>query len=115
MSRRFSVNELPASCNYSEAAGAIDASPSWNNTLYSNAINEESGYGLNFKRKWVAAEELKNNRVCSTILSDVAEEEASGKIKKIRLSKEQCSLMEESFSKNKTPEVVSQFKLLTCF
>ena len=64
---------------------------------------------MDLNRKWVAAGELENERLWSRVLSDV--EELGRTKKKLKLSKEQCYLLEESFSKNNAPEPVSLFML----
>ena len=60
---------------------------------------------MDFKRMQAATEEFENDRACSRVDSDVEEEGATKK--KPRLSEEQYALLEESFSKNKLPAMVS--------
>jgi hypothetical protein len=68
---------------------------------------------MDFKWKWVVAEESKKNKVCSRVLSDVEEE--GGDKKNLKLSKEKCGLLEEILSKNKSPKLVSLFMSFTCY
>eukprot|EP00253_Pinus_taeda_P001932 PITA_01932 len=93
---RSNGKKFPASYFYNEDARAINVSLSNSSTVDSNAskteIKQKRGYG----------EELENDRVWSTVLNDV--EELGSSRKKLRLSREQCGLLEESFKKNRAPE-----------
>ena len=72
----------------------------------SGATNSGNG-SAQIKRKRRDGDELENDRVCSRVLSDVEEEGCSRK--KLRLSREQCALLEECFRKNRAPEPVSLY------
>lgn len=103
--RRIDVNKLPASCYYNEDTGAINVS-SPNSALSSfhvdsgGAINAESScYGMSVKRERDATEELEAERACSRVSDEEADQEG-GTRKKLRLSKEQSALLEESFKEN---------------
>eukprot|EP00253_Pinus_taeda_P011739 PITA_11739 len=98
---RSDANKFPASCLYNEDAGTINVSSSNSSTVDSNPTNTENGY-TEIKRKRGYGEELENDRVWSRVLNDVEEEGPSRK--KIRLSREQCALLEESFKKNRAPD-----------
>ena len=74
-----------------------------NTTIGSNATNRVNGYAM-FKRKRGGTEGLENERGWSRPLSDLEEEGCS---KKLRLSRDQYALLEESFLKNTVPEPVS--------
>jgi len=88
----------------------INVSPSSNTTLYSNANIKESGYTMDFKRKWVAAEKSENNGVCSRVLSDV--EEMGGAKMKLRLSNEQSSLLEEKLKQKQVPRTCKSIHVI---
>ena len=84
-----------------------------NSTVDTRAISSDSGYGMDFKRMQAAAEELENDRACSRVPNDVEEEGATKK--KPRLSKGQYARLEESFSNNSLPTVVSLSNLIILY
>eukprot|EP00253_Pinus_taeda_P031889 PITA_31889 len=94
VSWRSDANKFPASCFSNDDARAINVSSS-NSTVDSNATNPRNGCA-EIKRKH--GEEFENDRVWSRVLGDVQEEGSS--TKKLRLSREQCARLEESFRKN---------------
>eukprot|EP00253_Pinus_taeda_P020123 PITA_20123 len=100
VSWRSDANKFPASCFSNDDARAINVSSS-NSTVDSNATNPRNGCA-EIKRKQGDGEELENDRVWSRVLGDVEEEGSS--TKKLRLSREQCARLEESFRKNTIPE-----------
>ena len=110
MSRLSDANKFHASCYSNEEAGTINVSPS-NSTVESNATNRVNGYAM-FKRKRGGTEELENERSWSRPLSDLVKE---GYSNKLRLSREQCALLEESFVKNTIPDPVSLFMLFNYY
>eukprot|EP01018_Ginkgo_biloba_P006682 Gb_03793 [translate_table: standard] len=98
--RQIDVNKLPTACYYEE--DAIVSSP--NSTISSfqmdSAMVNQESYALSVKRERdVVTEDFELDRACSRA-SD--EEEEGGTRKKLRLSKEQSALLEESFKENST-------------
>ena len=107
VSRRFDVNQLLALCHHNEEGAATNISSS-NSTVDTSAIaciNSDSGYRMDFKRMQAATEELENDKACSRVHTDVEEKGATKK--KPRLSEEQYAILEESFSNNRLPTMVS--------
>eukprot|EP00253_Pinus_taeda_P001933 PITA_01933 len=85
-----------------EDAGIINVSSPNSSTVDTNGTNSGNGYA-EIKRKRGYGEELENDRsVWLRVLNDVEEDDCSRK--KLRLSREQCALLEESFKKNRAPE-----------
>ena len=98
MSRLSDADKIPVSCYYNEDAGTINVSSS-NSTVDSNAANPVNLYDM-FKRKRGATQELENDLLCSSSV----EEEGCSK-KKLRLSREQCGLLEEIFLRTRPPNL----------
>lgn len=99
VSRGIDVNQIPSSADCDDA---VESSPSGVISRFSAEPFRGSDIGLSMKREREKLSDLEPDRTCEVSSRGSDEEESGGTRKKLRLSKEQSALLEESFKEHST-------------